>query len=105
MNYNAPIKDMLFVINELADLPGLSQLPALQDTSPELAQAVLTEAAKFSHEVLAPLNTVGDRHPCTWKEGVVTTAPGFKEAFAQFCAAGWQGIVHPQDAEGKGYQN
>ena len=102
MNYNAPIKDMLFVINELADLPGLSQLPALQDTSPELTQAVLTEAAKFSHEILAPLNKVGDRHPCTWKEGAVTTAPGFKEAFAQFCAAGWQGVVHPQDAGGQG---
>ncbi len=95
MSYQAPIKDMQFVMNELADLTSISALPGYEDASPELAQAVLEEAARFNQEVLAPLNVIGDQQPSTWKDGAVTTTPGFKEAFRQFSEAGWQGVVHP----------
>ncbi|VVE43257.1 acyl-CoA dehydrogenase [Pandoraea cepalis] len=102
MSYQAPIKDMQFVMNELADLTSISALPGYEDASPELAQAVLEEAARFNQEVLAPLNVIGDQQPSTWKDGVVTTTPGFKEAFRQFSEAGWQGVVHPQAFGGQG---
>ncbi|AJC21495.1 acyl-CoA dehydrogenase [Pandoraea pulmonicola] len=102
MSYQAPIKDMQFVMNELADLSNISKLPGYEDASPGLVQAVLEEAARFNQEVLAPLNVVGDQQPSTWKDGVVTTTPGFKEAFHQFSKAGWQGVLHPQEFGGQG---
>ncbi|MFJ2992774.1 acyl-CoA dehydrogenase [Pandoraea sp. NPDC087047] len=102
MSYQAPIKDMQFVMNELADLPSISALPGYEDASPDTAQAVLEEAARFNQEVLAPLNVIGDQQPSTWKDGVVTTTPGFKEAFRQFSEAGWQGVLHPQAFGGQG---
>ncbi|VVE89098.1 acyl-CoA dehydrogenase [Pandoraea bronchicola] len=102
MSYQAPIKDMQFVMNELADLASIAALPGYEDASPELAQAVLEEAARFNQEVLAPLNVIGDQQPSTWKDGVVTTTPGFKEAFRQFSDAGWQGVLHPQEFGGQG---
>ena len=102
MSYQAPIKDMRFVMNELADLTSIAALPGYEDASPELAHAVLEEAARFNQEVLAPLNVIGDQQPSTWKDGVVTTTPGFKEAFRKFSEAGWQGVVHPQAFGGQG---
>ncbi|MDM8359468.1 acyl-CoA dehydrogenase [Pandoraea communis] len=102
MSYQAPIKDMQFVMNELADLTRIAALPGYEDASPELAQAVLEEAARFNQEVLAPLNFIGDQQPSTWKDGAVTTTPGFKEAFRKFSEAGWQGVLHPQAYGGQG---
>jgi len=102
MSYQAPIKDMQFVMNELADLTSIAALPGYEDASPELAQAVLEEAARFNQEVLAPLNVIGDQQPSTWNDGVVTTTPGFKEAFKKFSEAGWQGVLHPQEFGGQG---
>jgi acyl-CoA dehydrogenase len=61
----------------------------------------LEESAKFNQDVVAPLNWPGDQNPSTWKDGVVTTTPGFKEAFEQFAAAGWQGVVHPAEFGGQ----
>ncbi|KAF7962156.1 acyl-CoA dehydrogenase [Cupriavidus sp. UYMU48A] len=102
MTYRAPLKDMLFVMNELAGLEAVSQLPGFEEASPETAQAVLEEAAKFNEQVLAPLNRAGDLDPSSWKDGVVTTTPGFKDAFRQFAEGGWQGVLHPQEFEGQG---
>ncbi|VVE70365.1 3-methylmercaptopropionyl-CoA dehydrogenase [Pandoraea captiosa] len=102
MSYQAPIKDMQFVMNELADLKRIAALPGYEDASPDVAQAVLEEAARFNQEVLAPLNVIGDQQPSTWKDGAVTTTPGFKEAFRQFSEAGWQGVLHPQEFGGQG---
>ncbi len=67
------VKDMLFVINVLADLPTLAALPAFNDVSPDLVQAILDEASKFSAEVLSPLNPIGDKNPvCLQGDKVVT---------------------------------
>jgi alkylation response protein AidB-like acyl-CoA dehydrogenase len=102
MSYTAPVKDMLFVMKELAGLDQVAALPGFEEAGYETAQAVLEEAAKFNSEVLAPLNRVGDQNPSTWRDGVVTTPPGFKQAFRQFSEAGWQGVIHPQEYEGHG---
>ncbi len=102
MSYTAPIKDMLFVMKELAGLDDIATLPGFEEANMETAQAVLEESAKLCGEVLAPLNVAGDRNPSSWKDGVVTASPGFKEAFRQFSAGGWQGVQHPLDYEGQG---
>ena len=102
MSYTAPIKDMLFVMKELAGLEDIATLPGFGDANLDTAQAVLEESAKLCGEVLAPLNVEGDRNPSSWKDGVVTATPGFKEAFRQFGAGGWQGVQHPVDYEGQG---
>ncbi|MFM0224927.1 acyl-CoA dehydrogenase [Paraburkholderia dipogonis] len=102
MSYTAPIKDMLFVMKELAGLEDIATLPGFEDANLETAQAVLEESAKLCGGVLAPLNVEGDRNPSSWKDGVVTATPGFKEAFRQFGEGGWQGVQHPVDYEGQG---
>jgi len=102
MNYVAPLKDMLFNIQYLADIEQVAQLPGFEDAGFDTAQAVLEEAAKFNEGVLSPLNWEGDKNPSSWKDGVVTATPGFKEAFQQFVQAGWQGLQHPVDFGGQG---
>src|SRR5436190_14915028 len=102
MSYVAPVNDMLFCMKELADLEAIARLPGFDEAGLDTAQAVLEECARFSGEVLAPLNRDGDINPSSWKDGVVTTTPGFKEAFRQFGEGGWQGMQHPSDFGGQG---
>ncbi|WP_179405226.1 acyl-CoA dehydrogenase [Burkholderia guangdongensis] len=102
MSYAAPVKDMVFVLEELADIAKIATLPGLEDSNLETAQAVLDEAAKFNAEVVAPLNVIGDTQPTTWRDGVVTATPGFADAFRQFGEGGWQGVVHPSEFGGQG---
>jgi len=102
MTYRAPLKDMQFVMNELAGMESISQLPGYEEATPDTAQAVLEEAAKFNEQVVAPLNRDGDLNPSAWKDGVVTTTPGFRDAFRQFGEGGWQGVLHPVDFGGQG---
>ena len=102
MTYKAPLKDMLFNIEHLADIAQLTQIPAFADAGLETAQAVLAECAKFNEGVLSPLNWEGDKNPSSWNNGVVTTTPGFKEAFKQYAQGGWQGLQHPVEFGGQG---
>ena len=102
MSYRAPVKDMLFVLKELADLETVARLPGFEDAGLETASAVLEECAKFTEGVVAPLNIVGDREPSSFHAGEVTTTPGFKDAFKQFAEGGWQGLQHPTDFGGQG---
>ena len=102
MSYRAPLKDFLFVMKELAGLEAVSRLPGYEDAGLDTAQAVLEECARFSQEVLAPLNREGDVRPSSWQGGVVTTTAGFKEAFRQFGEGGWQGLQHPPEFGGQG---
>jgi len=102
MTYQAPVQDLMFNLREVANLEALSQLPGLEDAGLDTAQAVLEEAARFHAEVVAPLNRVGDQQPSSWNQGVVTTTPGFKSAYEQFCQAGWQGLQHPLEFGGQG---
>jgi hypothetical protein len=104
MPYVAPVKDMLFVMNELAGLSDVVAYPeyAKAGADVDLAPAILAEAAKFNQDVVAPLNWPGDQNPSALRNGEVHTTPGFKEAFEQFAVAGWQGVVHPPEFGGQG---
>jgi len=98
----APLKEMRFVMDELAGLPEISQLPGYEDATPDMADAILEEAAKFTSEVLAPLNQVGDKEGCKMTPQGVTTPTGWKEAYKSFCEAGWNGIASPAEFGGQG---
>jgi len=102
MSYTAPVKDMLFCMKELAGLEAVASMPGFEDAGLDTAEAVLEECANFNQGVIAPLNAEGDRNPSSWKDGQVTTSPGFKEAFRQFAEGGWQGLQHPAEFGGQG---
>ena len=102
MSYTAPVKDMLFVMNELAGLREIAQLPGCEDATEDTVAAVLEECARFTAEVVAPLNWTGDTQPSRWEAGKVTATPGFKAAFDQYAQAGWQGLQHSTEYGGQG---
>ena len=102
MTYRAPLKDMLFTMQELAHIGAIAELPGFTEAGIDTAQAVLEECAKLNEGVIAPLNHEGDRSPSTWRDGAVTMTPGFKDAFEQFGAGGWQGLQHPVEYGGQG---
>ena len=103
MSYQAPIKDMLFVMQELAGIGQVAALPGFEDYDLDTAQAVLEESAKFCQDIVAPLNWEGDRNPSSFKDGQVTTTPGFQQAYGQFIEGGWQGVIHPTEYGGQGF--
>ncbi len=102
MSYRAPVKDLLFVMKELADIDAVARLPGHEDAGYDTAAAVLEECARFNEGVVAPLNWEGDKYPSSFHDGKVTTTPGFKEAFRQFADGGWQGLQHPTAYGGQG---
>ena len=100
--YKAPVQDMLFAMQELAGLDEIAKLPGLEETTPDVVQTILNEAGRFAAEVLAPLNQPGDRAGARVEGGVVTTAPGFKEAYRQFVDGGWPTVPCPPQFGGQG---
>jgi len=101
--YRAPLADMQFVMTELAGLDEIAKLPGFADAAPDTVAAILEEAGKFATDVLDPLNPVGDREGATRRDdGSVTTAPGFKDAYLQFCELGWNGLAKSPDFGGQG---
>ncbi|MCU0894310.1 MAG: acyl-CoA dehydrogenase [Rhodospirillales bacterium] len=100
--YRAPVSEMRFVINELADFESVRALAGDDDLSGELVDAILDEADKFASGVLAPLNVVGDREGCVLENGVVRTPTGFREAYGQFVDGGWNGIHFAAEHGGQG---
>ncbi|MSQ51111.1 MAG: acyl-CoA dehydrogenase [Betaproteobacteria bacterium] len=100
--YKAPIKDMLFVLTELAGLDQIATLPGCEDVSEELVRQILEEGGRFSSEVLAPLNQSGDQEGSVLKDGAVTTPKGFKDAYRQFVAGGWNALQFPAEFGGQG---
>ena len=95
MSYDAPLRDMKFVLEELAGLRQVQGLPGCEEASDDTVDAVLQECARLMTEVIAPLNATGDRQPSTWSDGKVATSPGFAAAFRTFVEGGWQGVQHP----------
>ena len=101
--YKAPVDDALFLLNDVFHFDRYGNLPGFADASPDIVEAVLREAAKFSEEVLTPLNRVGDKEGCVRNtDGSVSTPTGFKNAFKQVIEGGWIGISVPDEFGGQG---
>jgi len=100
--YRAPIQDMRFVMDELAGLPEICQLPGYEEAAADVADAILDEAAKFTGGVLDPLNRVGDKEGSVLGAAGVATPSGWKEAYRQFKESGWNGIAMPAEYGGQG---
>ncbi len=101
--YKAPVDDALFLLNDVFHIDRYGNLPGFSDASPDVVEAVLREAAKFSEEVLTPLNRVGDKEGCKRAaDGSVTTPTGFKDAYKLIIDGGWIGISVPAEYGGQG---
>lgn len=100
--YNAPLRDMRFVLDELWTDDGFGDLPALAEFTPDLTSAILEEAGRFTREVLLPLNRSGDEEGCTLENGVVRTPAGFSQAYRQFAEAGWASLAADAEWGGQG---
>jgi acyl-CoA dehydrogenase len=102
VTYNAPLADMGFALKYAAALPLALQEGLFGDLAMDDVQQILAEAGRFAGAVLAPLNRVGDRNGATFKDGVVTTAPGWKEAYDAWHRGGWNGLVASPEWGGQG---
>ena len=100
--YAPPLRDMLFAMKELGGLDAVLAQPGNEEVTGDLVEAILDEAAKFASNVLAPINAQGDTQGCRWNDGVVTTADGFKQAYAGFCETGWNGMPAGTEFGGQG---
>lgn len=101
--YKAPVDDALFLLNDVFHIERYGNLPGFSDASPDVIEAILTEAAKLSEDVLTPLNRVGDKEGCNRAaDGSVKTPTGFKDAYKQIVEGGWIGISAPQEFGGQG---
>jgi alkylation response protein AidB-like acyl-CoA dehydrogenase len=102
MPYNAPIKDMLFLLEHLVGIEQLQKYSTCDEASLETSAAVLEESARFTQEVVAPLNAVSDQNGAILRDGVVLTSPKFKNTFSQYVQGGWQGLPHEAEFGGQG---
>lgn len=102
-SYNAPTKDMQFILNDVLNIGKYSNLPGYADATPDLVSAILEEGAKICENELAPLNLSGDQEGCTRHEdGSVTTPKGFKEAYQKFTEGGWTSLTSDPEYGGQG---
>ena len=101
-NYVAPLKDISFVLKHVVGLADVGKLPGCEEVSEDLVDAILSEAGKFSGEVLGPLNRSGDEEGARIANGVVTTPKGFKDAYWQYVDGGWCGLEAPVAFGGQG---
>ncbi|HEY8002688.1 MAG TPA: acyl-CoA dehydrogenase family protein, partial [Phenylobacterium sp.] len=93
MTYQPPVRDYAFLLRDLLELERYANLPAFADASLDVVDQILEEAARFTGEVLAPLNSVGDKEGCHWSpDFTVTTPKGFKEAYSQLVEGGWPAL-------------
>jgi len=102
MTYRAPVNEMLFMMRHVGELDRAIEDGSYPDLAIDTVQDVLEEAARFSAEVLAPINQPGDRHGVKLCDGVVTTAPGFKDAYQAWIAGGWNALGGPAQYGGQG---
>ncbi|MDD7969760.1 acyl-CoA dehydrogenase C-terminal domain-containing protein [Roseinatronobacter alkalisoli] len=99
-SYKAPTKDMSFVLHDLLKISA-SEIPGYADLDSEFTTAILDEAAKLAEGAMAPLNAIGDQQGCRLENGVVRTPDGYKEAFEQVKAGGWNGLDLPEEYGGQ----
>ncbi len=102
MTYAAPTAEQRFVLDVIADLPGLAALPAYANATPDMVDAILAESGKLAANVFAPLNSIGDRTHAKLHDGVVTLPPGFAEAYKLYIEGGWAGLGVAEAHGGQG---
>jgi alkylation response protein AidB-like acyl-CoA dehydrogenase len=101
--YKAPVRDMRFLMNEVFDFEShYKALPNGGEATPDMVEAIISEMAKLCENTIAPLNQSGDEEGCHFDNGKVTTPKGFKEAYDEYVAGGWQGLSHPVEYGGQG---
>ena len=101
-SYTAPLKDMQFVLTELAGIDKVAALPGYEEAAADVVEAILDESAKFTSGVLAPLNFSGDQEGVRWADKAVTMPKGFKEAYSQFVDNGWNALSCNPEHGGQG---
>ena len=102
MTYRAPVDDIVFTLLNTAGLKKALDDGLYPDVDAETVAAVLGEAGRFAGDIIAPLNAVGDKIGAKFADGKVTTPPGFKDAYTNWAAAGWNGIAATPDFGGQG---
>ena len=101
--YKAPLRDMRFLINEVFDFEShYKTLPNGEEATPDMVEAILGELAKLCENTIGPLYHSGDHESCKLEDGQVTTPKGYKEAYQEYVAGGWQGLSHPAEYGGQG---
>ena len=101
-DYAAPLADMRFALTEIVGLAEIARLPGCEQAAPDLVEQVLDEAGKLARDVLAPLNTVGDKERSRLENGVVRTPPGFAEAYRAYVEGGWNALPFDPEHGGQG---
>ena len=101
MSYRAPVADIAFTLKHAAGLKNALADGIYGDLDEETVDSVLAEAGRYASDVIAPLNSVGDKFGTPFKDGKVTTPPGWKEAYTDWAAAGWNGLAAPADWGGQ----
>ena len=102
MTYATPVRDMRFALDQMAGFPALLRSGAYPDLSGDMVEAILSEAAKYCDQVVAPLNRGSDQTPSRLENGVVRTSPGFKDAYRQYVDGGWNSLAFPEEWGGQG---
>ena len=93
MSYQPPVRDHIFLLRDVLEIEKYANLPGFADASMDVVEQIIEGAGKFTSEVLAPLNAVGDKEGCHWaSDHTVTTPKGFKEAYAQLVEGGWPAL-------------
>src|SRR6516164_729268 len=95
MTYQAPVADIAFALRHSAGFSAALGEGLFGDLAEDTVEAVISEAGKFASDILAPLNAVGDRHGTPFKDGAVTTPPGWREAYRAWAQAGWNSVAAP----------
>jgi acyl-CoA dehydrogenase len=102
MSYRAPVEDMVATLRHVAGLDRLMSDGLAPELDGGMTEAILDEAGKFAADVIAPLNTIGDKVGSKLKDGIVTTPPGWKEAYKAWAEAGWNALPAPEAYGGQG---
>ena len=105
MSFACPVSDQRLVLNHVVRISELAKSNRFAEATPETVDALLEAAAEFAEGELAPLNEIGDRTASRWSDGMVTTPPGFRQAYLKFVEGGWMGLSGPVEAGGQGLPN
>jgi len=102
MPYRAPVRDIRFILDHVVGFAQVSATPRFAEATPEMSEAILTEAGRIATDILAPLNRAGDKHPARLENGAVVSSPGFVEGYRAIAAGGWVGIAASPKLGGMG---